>query len=213
MRLGLITDVHEHVDHLRLALQRLCQERADQIVLIGDVFELGDRIEETCRLLAEAGVIGVWGNHDFGLSFEPDTRVRRRYPAEVIDFMTSLRPRLELGGCYFAHIEPWLNPEDLCDLWFFDGFPNDPVRLQRIFDAVPQRVMFAGHYHRWLLARPDQITDWLGTEPVDLSSGRAFAVIGAVCDGYSALFDTDTGTLTPFCDTPATLSQEPGSGM
>jgi hypothetical protein len=84
---------------------------------------------------------------------------------------------------------------------------------ERIFDAVPQRVMFAGHYHRWLLARPDQITDWLGTEPVDLSSGRAFAVIGAVCDGYSALFDTDTGTLTPFCDTPATLSQEPGSGM
>ncbi len=63
MRFGLITDIHEHVEFLRVALDRLRQERVDRIVVLGDVFETGERIEETCRLLAEAhlrhGYVGV----------------------------------------------------------------------------------------------------------------------------------------------------------
>jgi predicted phosphodiesterase len=54
MRFGLIADIHEHVEFLRVALHRFRQERVDQIVVLGDMFETGERIEETCRLLAEA---------------------------------------------------------------------------------------------------------------------------------------------------------------
>ena len=60
MKLGLIIDIHEQVEFLRIALDRFRQEKVDQIVVIGDVFETDERIEGTCRLLADAEAVGVW---------------------------------------------------------------------------------------------------------------------------------------------------------
>ncbi len=199
MKLGLITDIHEHVELLRIALDRFDQEQVDQIVVIGDVFMLGERIEETCRLLADANVVGVWGNHDYGLCFDPDDEVRDRFPAAVIEYMVSLRPRLDLEGCYFSHVEPWLNPEEITDLWYFEGPPDEPEKLDRIFGAVPNRIMFAGHYHKWLLATAGGISKWNGEQPIKLlTNERYFVVIGALCEGRFAVLDTDTSVLIPF---------------
>ncbi len=142
MRLGLITDIHEQVELLRITLDRFRQQQVDRIVVIGDIFETGERIEETCRLLAEAKAVGVWRNHDYGLCVDPPDDIRARFPASVA-YMTSLHPRLELDGCYFAHVEPWLAPEDIMDLWFFEGPPASDGRLDRIFNAVPNRLLFA----------------------------------------------------------------------
>lgn len=64
MKLGVLTDIHEHVENLRTALERFRVEQVDRIVVIGDVFEMGHRIKETCQLLSDAKAIGVWGNHD-----------------------------------------------------------------------------------------------------------------------------------------------------
>ena len=58
MKLGLITDIHEHVEYLRLALELFGSERVDQVVVIGDVVETGSQLEETCRLLSQANAIG-----------------------------------------------------------------------------------------------------------------------------------------------------------
>jgi hypothetical protein len=197
MRLGLLADIHEHVEFLRAALDRLRQEQVDRVVVLGDVFETGERIEETCRLLAEANAVGVWGNHDFGLCDNPTDKVRAKYPSAVIEYMTTLRPRLELDGCYFAHVEPWLDPEDIHDLWFVEGPPDGDGRLDQIFSAVPHRLMFAGHYHRWLLARPDGIVEWQGACPVRLHDGRHFVVVDALLDGRYAILDTGTSELVP----------------
>jgi hypothetical protein len=198
MKLGLITDIHEHVEHLQTALGRFQTERVDQIVLIGDVFERGERIEETCRLLTEASCIGVWGNHDYGLCVKPDAEMRSRYGDEVIQFMTSLRPRLDLAGCHFTHVEPWLNPEDVADLWYFEGVPDTQDKLERIFTAVPNWLMFTGHYHKWLMATPDGINDWRGQGPFRLSDQRFFVVVGALCEGRYAILNTETWELVPF---------------
>ena len=59
MKLGLITDIHEQVHLLEPALKRLRDERVDQVVVIGDIFECGERIQETCQLLADAQAVGV----------------------------------------------------------------------------------------------------------------------------------------------------------
>lgn len=59
MKLGLITDIHEHVVTLRWALEHLAEPRVGKIVMIGDVVELGRRLEGTCQLLAEAQAVGV----------------------------------------------------------------------------------------------------------------------------------------------------------
>jgi hypothetical protein len=205
MKLGLITDIHEQVEFLQIALDRFRQEQVDQVVVIGDVFETGERIAETCHLLAEARAIGVWGNHDYGLCCNPPDEIRIRFSASIIGFMKSLRPRLEIDGCYFAHVEPWLDPEDIADLWFFEGPPEGDGRLTKIFKAVPNRLMFGGHYHSWMLVTPTGIAEWKGDCPIRLVCGRYFVVVGALLEGRYAIFDTDTLELVPFNEgNPAT---------
>jgi hypothetical protein len=198
MKLGLITDIHEQVEFLRLALERFRREQVDQVVVIGDVFETGERIDETCHLLASAKAVGVWGNHDHGLCCIPPEAIRVRFSASIIGFMKSLRPRLEIDGCYFAHVEPWLDPEDISDLWFIEGRPESERRVKQIFSAVPNRLMFAGHYHSWMLVTPSGISEWRGESPIKLHPGRYFVVVGALLEGSFATFDTTTSELVPF---------------
>ena len=113
MRLGILADIHEDAPKLALALQRFRQEGVQQVVVLGDVvFEMGRHLHETIALLAEAGAVGVWGNHDLGLCHEPDERFKKRYAGPVFDFMRTLHPRLELEGCLFTHGLPYNDPTD-----------------------------------------------------------------------------------------------------
>jgi predicted phosphodiesterase len=199
MRIGILADIHEDLDHLRWAIDVLVEHGADRLVVLGDVFELGLRLRETVALLAEAGAIGVWGNHDFGLCRDnPRPEDRQRYGERVLDFMGRLRPRLEVEGCLFTHLEPWLDPEKIEDLWYFDGPPETPEQVARIFAAAPNRVMFIGHYHRWLLVTPEGLRPWSGDEPIVLEVVNRYLVAAhAVCAGRCALFDTGTNELIP----------------
>ena len=198
MKIGLLTDIHESVKLLRTALAYFESERVDRIVHVGDVFATGEHIEETCRLLSGANVAGVWGNHDFGLSCEPSEALRGRFPESVVEYMTTLHPRLVVGDCHFMHVEPWLNPMEVTDLWYYEGPPDSKAKVERIFGGVPQRILFGGHYHRWLLVTPDGMRDWNGERPIRLQPGRFFVVIGALSQGRFATFDTETSELIPF---------------
>lgn len=198
MRLGLVADVHEDVDNLRWALELFHGERVDQIVFLGDAMVLGERIDETCRVLSEAGVVGVWGNHELGLAYEPDARARAKYAPAVIDFMTTLKPRMEIGECHFSHVEPWLDPHDPAQINYYDGPPDSAEGLARIFSTGTWRIHFGGHYHQWMLATLDGIQPWSGEHPVRLDQGRHFVTIRAACLGSCAIHDTDSHLLTPF---------------
>ncbi|MSR58298.1 MAG: hypothetical protein EXS05_11590 [Planctomycetaceae bacterium] len=198
MRLGLITDIHEDVEHLPMLLDHFQAAHVEQVVCIGDVFETGVRIDETCRLLSEARAIGVWGNHDFGLCFEPDPIVAERYSPRALEYLATFRSRLTIGDCEFSHVEPWLDPTSLEGLWYFDGIPKSPEHFQRIFAAARKRWTFAGHYHCWLAATPAGRIDWQGEHPLLLDGGTPyFCTIDAACHGSAALFDTATAELTP----------------
>jgi predicted phosphodiesterase len=200
MKIGILADIHEHVGELRSALAVLNEHGADRLVILGDVCERNRNLDETVAILEEAGAVGVWGNHDFGLCGDgPRREVRGRFGGRVLAFMSRLQPRLEVEGCLFTHVEPWLDPEKVEDLWYFDGPPETPEQVARIFAATTHRVMFVGHYHRWLLVTPEGIQPWAGDAPVILDAGdRHLVVINAVCQGKCALFDTATGRLTPF---------------
>ncbi|NQT17434.1 MAG: metallophosphoesterase family protein [Planctomycetes bacterium] len=199
MKLGLLADVHEHNDDLRMALDVFQQQQVDQVVMLGDILESGDRIEETCRLLSEAGAVGVWGNHDFGLCYDSVDRVRQKYSDSVLDFMARLRPRVEIDGCLFTHVEPWRDPNSIHDLWSFDALPDTPDNAARSFEAVPNRFMFIGHLHRWLIVTPAKVLDWRGEQPIRLDTEpRYLVLVAALCDGRYATFDTHVGELVPF---------------
>jgi hypothetical protein len=199
MKLGLLADIHEHTRRLQKAIALLQQHGAERFVVLGDVFDTGKRIEQTVRLLQQVGAVGVWGNHDVGLCLDPDEKVCRRYSTAVVTFMGGLQPRLEIDGCLFTHVEPWLDPHLVEDLWYFHGPPDLPEKLARSFAAVPHRVLFIGHLHRWLLGTPDGPLAWRGEGPVRLDGGTRYLVaVHAVWDGKCALFDTEANELLPF---------------
>ena len=197
MKLGLITDIHENVPALDAALQVCRRSKVDQIIVIGDLFEDGRRIEETCRLLTEAQAIGVWGNHDFGLSYCPDPSDIENYSAVVTDLFAALKPNMGIADCHFSHCEPWQDATTLDGLWYFEGAPDRHGNLPRIFDAVPHRLIFFGHFHKWLLMQPHGLHPWDGKSPVDLSQGRYGMVVGPLCKGHFGILDTSRWLLEP----------------
>jgi predicted phosphodiesterase len=205
MKLAILADIHEQTEQLRQAIAVLEQHGAERFVVLGDVFEMGKQIEETVALLRQINAVGVWGNHDVGLCFQPTEFVRQRYSPAVLDFMASLQPRLEIEGCLFTHVEPWLDPHKIEHLWYFDGPPDSPDKLARSFAAVSNTVIFLGHFHRWLLGTPAGVQPWRGEGPICLNStARHLVVIHAVWDGNCALYDTNTCVLTPFGTASAT---------
>jgi hypothetical protein len=199
MRLGILADIHEELPFLRWSLEFFPSLGVDRIIVLGDIHCLGKHLAETVALLAAANATGVWGNHDFGLCRDVPPRLRDRYAGPVLDYMGALQPRLEVADCLFSHVEPWLDPESVEDLWYFDGPPDTPEKATRSFAAVPHQHLFVGHYHRWLMATPSGMLAWQGEGPVVLSPGRFLVAVGAVCAGQCAVFDTETRVLLP-CD-------------
>ncbi len=198
MRLGLLADIHEAVDLLREALGLFQRRGVDEVVCLGDICGMHDHLEETVSLLRQAGAVGVWGNHDFGLCYAVDDYARGRYPAELLAYTTTLEGRLVRDDCLFTHVEPWLDPYDVLQLWYFEGLPNTPGKLARCFAAVPQRVLLSGHVHRWFLASPRGPIDWDGTSAICLRPPeRYYLVVDALVHGWCAIYETTTGELEP----------------
>jgi predicted phosphodiesterase len=199
MKLGILADIHEATKQLRDAVAVLEQHGAERFLVLGDVFETGKRIDETVQLLQKINAVGVWGNHDIGLCFNPTDELCERYSAAVLGFMGGLQPHLEIDDCLFTHVEPWLDAHKVEDLWYFDGPPDSPEKLARSFAAVPHQVLMMGHMHRRLLGTPEGVLPWRGERPLRLDApNRYLVVIHAVWDGKCALFDTSTRELIPF---------------
>jgi hypothetical protein len=197
MKLGILADIHEEVERLRRAIDLLSRHKAERFVVLGDVFETGRRIEETVRLLGEVQAVGVWGNHDLGLCDRPTAAVCAKYAGPVLDYMRTLLPRLELEGCLFTHGLPCWDAADPV-VYYLGERPGTPEGLARSFAASSQPVSFVGHFHRWLAATPEGRLSWDGRMPLLLRPGQHYlVVVGAVADGWCALYDTGGRWLTP----------------
>lgn len=197
MRLGILADIHEDVPRLTLALQQFRRQGVQQIILLGDVFDTGRYLRETVALLAEAKVLGVWGNHDLGLCHEPDEAIQKQYAGPVLDFMRALRPRLEMAGCLFTHGLPCWDATDPAVFYLGDR-PESAEGQASSFAASELAVTFTGHFHRWLAVTPQGNLDWDGTSPIRLQPHlRYLIVIAAVCDGWCAMLDTSSRELLP----------------
>jgi predicted phosphodiesterase len=197
MRIGLLSDIHEDTGHLTQALGLLRREGVDRLVTLGDLFDNGQRVAETAGLLAAAGVVGVWGNHDLGLCHDPAPRFLARYPASVFDYLWTLRARVELDGCLFSHGLPHWDAYDPA-AYYLEGRPEAEAARAGIFAASGCRVTFVGHFHRWLAVTPEGALPWDGDAAIRLDPARRYlVVIAAVCDGWCAVYDTEACLLEP----------------
>ena len=50
MKLGILVDIHEHVEYLSMSLTIFSEQGVDQVVVLRDVLELGQRLRETIAL-------------------------------------------------------------------------------------------------------------------------------------------------------------------
>ena len=201
MRIGIVTDIHEAVDPLRQALAEFRRRRVDVVVSLGDACDTllrERRAADVVALLRESRAVGVWGNHDFGLCYEVSETLRRQIAPDVLEYMTTMQPHLVIEGCRFSHVEPWLDARVLENLWYFDGAPNTLEKAGRSFAAVPERCMFIGHFHEWLVMTPDGQVAWDAERPLTLTQDSRFLVVVApVVEGWCAVYDTTELQLTP----------------
>jgi hypothetical protein len=213
VRLGLVTDIHNHAAELAAALAAFRDRGVDQVITIGDTcdaFGRGDGAAAVASLLDGCAAVGVWGNHDFTLCRDVSEAIRGRYPPVVLDVMARMGPRLVVGDCHFSHKESSVDPHDVAQLWDVSDRPPDLMELARLaFAAVGSRWQFVGHYHRWWAATPAGPVGWAGGEPLPFVPGqRYFVVVAPVCEGWCGILDTGQGRLEPLRCGPA----EPPSG-
>lgn len=202
MRIGLVTDIHDHVEPLRRALELFREHRVDLIVTLGDTceaFTRHSRAGEVADLLHEAKAIGVWGNHDFSMCHDVEDRTRSRYPADALNYLSTMRPLLVIDDCHFSHVGPFVDAFDAQALWSFEEEPIHYVaRAWKSFELVRQRLVLVGHHHRWLAITYDGILDWRGNGVLKLSpTKRYFLIVGACFQGQCGILDTVSGELTP----------------
>ena len=165
MRIGIVADIHEAIEPLRKAMTEFRRRGVDLVVSLGDAcdsFSPDGRASDVVRLLREANAVGVWGNHDVGLSFEVSETLREAAGPTVIEYMAKVQAQLVVAGCRFSHVEPWLDARKVENLWYFDGPPDTPEKASRSFLAVPESHLFVGHFHCWLVMTPSGRVEWNG---------------------------------------------------
>ncbi|MBC7820449.1 MAG: metallophosphoesterase family protein [Planctomycetaceae bacterium] len=201
MRIGIVADIHEEVDSLKRALSLFRREGVDAVVSLGDAcdsYRASGNPAQVATLLREAGAVGVWGNHDVGLSYEVSDQLRRLADPAFLEYMSGMQPHLTIENCRFSHVEPWLDAKKIEDLWYFDGWPDTPEKAARSFAAVPERHLFMGHLHCWLAMTQSRRVEWCGEQPLSLANEpRSLVVIAPVFRGWCAIFETTASLLTP----------------
>ena len=206
MRIGIVADIHEAIEPLSHSLAEFRGRGVDVVVNLGDAcdtFTPVGRSAEVVALLREAGAVGVWGNHDVGLCNQVSDKVRHATDPAVLAYMATMRPQIVLEDCRFSHVEPWLDATRVENLWYFDGVPDTPEKAHRSFAAVPERFLFVGHFHRWLVMTPAGAVRWNGERPQELrEAARYLVAVAPVVSGWCGVFDTRTSVLTPFRCSP-----------
>lgn len=202
MRIGLVTDVHNHSAELSRALELFRGHGVDQVVTIGDTCDPFCGVEgadEVALLLNESNAVGVWGNHDFNLCYEVEPKVRERYSPFVLEVMARMKPRLIMEDCHFSHKEASVDPYDVAQLWDFVDPPLELMeRASLAFAAVENRLQFIGHYHRWWAANPTGPMEWSGNGILRFEpEKRYFVIVGAVFEGCCGILDTEQDWLEP----------------
>jgi len=198
MRIGIIADIHEDLPALDAALDLFAREGVGRVVVLGDLFFNGTHVAETVDRLRAAGAVGVFGNHDLGVCLDPDPEVRASHPARVFEFTRTLAARMEVADCLFCHGLPHWDATDA--LAYYGDHPADSAASRAgAFAATGSRMIFVGHFHRWLCATPAGIVPWDGTTPLVFDPrDRYLVVVAALEQGWCATYDPATLRLVPF---------------
>jgi len=198
-RLGVIGDLHGEHERLERVLEWFAGQRVDAVICTGDVADGRGSVDISCRLLREAEVITVAGNHDRWLLADrvrhvPNAHRRENLAPETRAYLEAL-PRTALldtvaGPAMLCH---GVGENDLAKVW--PGTPRSPIErneaLDELIAAQGLRFMINGHLHyRVLIDFPDFLLVNAGTVKGDLWG----VSIMDFADGHISAFQCAGGT-------------------
>lgn len=171
-RLGVIGDLHGEDRRLARALDWFASQALDALVCTGDLADGTGCLDTCCRLLQQAGVITVAGNHDRWLlqgrvRHLPDAHRRDQLAEDSRAFLESLPGTRELetaaGRLLLCH---GVDGNDLAKVW--PGTPRSAVKRSRDLDRLIHerrcRFLVNGHLHyRVLIDFPELLLINAGT--------------------------------------------------
>ncbi len=164
-RLGLIGDVHAEHRRLDAAIEHLLGEGVDAVCCTGDVADGAGDVDTCCRLLADAGVLCVAGNHDRWLLADRMRNVPQAHRLSEIapssrDYIESL-PAMRtidtpLGAALLCH---GVGGNDLRKVW--PGSVRMPIERSPELDALIElgevRFVMNGHMHYRVIVNFEQL--------------------------------------------------------
>ena len=168
-RIGVIGDVHTERALLAAALQYLSQLKLDLVLCTGDLpdgpHEARD-VDACCRLLADAKVVTVSGNHDRWLQDDEQRELEGathldELAAETSAFLGALPLTVQLqtvaGPALFCH---GLGDDDMGGVRSYDhGYTLDNnAALQQLLRAGKYRYVINGHTHAPMVRRIGELT-------------------------------------------------------
>jgi len=207
-RLGVIGDLHGEHARLARALEWLTGQRLDGLICTGDVADGRGCINQSCRLLREAGVVTVSGNHDRWLLEDRVRHVADAHRLEEVDevnlaFLQSLPRSRSLetvaGTLLLCH---GVGDDDLGKVW--PGTARSRVeRSERLDQVIAEgrfRFMVNGHLHyRVLIDFHELLLLNAGTLKGDYSG---ISVMDFADDVVTAWEVSDGGPVRRACEHP-----------
>jgi len=160
---AIISDVHSNIEALHAVLQDIAEQRAEDVVCLGDVVGYGpdpeeciDRVQEVCRFCLS-------GNHDYAVitqpeGFNPLAQEAVEFTRRVLE-PSPLSLGRKRGRWRFLEELPTRVQEE--DILYVHGSPRDERseyiletdilfgnlgKIREILDMVP-RLLFVGHTH------------------------------------------------------------------
>jgi predicted phosphodiesterase len=168
-RVGIIGDIHTEFETLAWALSVLDAQKVELVLATGDVSDgpyHGEGVNRACKILREAGVITVLGNHDRWLLDNtmrdfPDATELDELDADARAYLRSLPPTREIetphGRLLLCH---GLGTDDMATLFPHDRGPelSGNAALHELLRSKSYRYVVGGHTHRRMVRTIEGVT-------------------------------------------------------
>ena len=157
-RLAVLADIHGNLPALEAVIADMADEEFDQIVVAGDLINIGPFSREVLEAVFDHGWLAIRGNHEHYLLDQTTLfPLRERRDWAFLDFMAG-----QLGAAWLARLavmpdELTLRFADAPPLRVVHAAPGNPHRTvtrvsgeaeaRSLLAGVAERSVVAGHYH------------------------------------------------------------------
>jgi putative phosphoesterase len=170
VKFGVVSDVHNNVEALTYALERL--RGCAAVLSLGDLVSEYYVAPEIIRLAHDHELVGIRGNHEKTILMHPGSTLRHRLDPGDLAYLSGLPAMRELHVegrvVRVAHGSPWDDPADYrCEYVFANDAPN----IARV-GSTPADLILLGHTH---VAMALQVDDRLILNPGSCGEARDVA--------------------------------------